>query len=76
VKHVFGWAWPWRSLTRPLVAAVAGFVPAVVLRAQGGLWWEIASAAVFVAIYVLGWLWMGPEPADREVWRRLFRRPN
>jgi O-antigen/teichoic acid export membrane protein len=74
VRHVFGWTWPWRSLVRPLTAGIAAFVPAAAVRTIGGTWAEIGSAALFVALYVLGWLWMGPDPADREVWRRLFKR--
>jgi O-antigen/teichoic acid export membrane protein len=76
VKHVFGWTWPWRSLLRPLAAAGAAIVPAAALRALGGTWAEIGSAVLFAALYMLGWIWMGPDPADREVWRRLFRRPK
>lgn len=74
VKHVFGWTWPWRSLTRPVAAGLLAFAPAAALRTLGGTWWEIASAAAFVTLYVLGWIWMGPDPADREVWKRLFQR--
>lgn len=74
VKHVFGWAWPWGSLVRPLVAGTAAFVPAVGLRMLGGAWWELGSAAAFIGLYALAWLWLGADPDDREVWRRLSRR--
>jgi O-antigen/teichoic acid export membrane protein len=74
VKHVFGWTWPWHSLIRPLIVGIGAFVPAVALRTVGGTWSEVGSAALFVALYALGWIWIGPDPSDREVWRRLFHR--
>jgi O-antigen/teichoic acid export membrane protein len=74
VKHVFGWTWPWRSLVRPIAAATVAAGPAVAARLPGGLWWEVVSGVVFVGGYVLAWLWLGPDPSDREVWRRLFTR--
>ena len=74
VEHVFGWRWPWHSLVRPLTAGALALVPAVALRLPGGTWWELASGATFVAAYAGAWLWLGPDPADREVWNRLVRR--
>jgi len=74
VKHVFGWAWPWGSLGRPLAAGTVAFVPAAALRLIGGGWSEFASALLFIGLYSLAWFWLGPDPEDREVWRRLFRR--
>lgn len=74
VRHVFGWTWPWESLIRPLVAASGAAVPAVLLRLQGGVAWELGSAVAFLLCYALGWLWLGADPEDQEVWRRLVRR--
>ncbi|HUR33223.1 MAG TPA: polysaccharide biosynthesis C-terminal domain-containing protein [Vicinamibacterales bacterium] len=74
MRHVFGWSWPWSSLSRPLVAAAMALLPALAVRAPGGTWWELASGATFVAGYALAWLWLGPDPADRAVWRRLLER--
>jgi O-antigen/teichoic acid export membrane protein len=74
VRHVFGWSWPWSSLVRPLAAGALALVPALVLRLPGGFWWELASGAAYLAAYALAWLWLGPDPADREVWRRLLKR--
>jgi hypothetical protein len=42
----------------------------------GGLWWELSAGLVFVGSYALAWLWLGPDPADREIWRRLLKRRN
>ena len=74
VKHVFGWAWPWRSLGRPLAAGGVAIVPAAALRMAGGAWAELGSAALFLGLYALAWMWLGPDPEDRQVWQRLFRR--
>ncbi len=77
VKHVFGWAWPWYALGRPLAAATLAFVPAAALRLLGGGWWELGSALLFVGLYALAWFRLGPDPEDRVVWRRLIgRRPT
>ncbi|MGC4081421.1 MAG: hypothetical protein QM736_04720 [Vicinamibacterales bacterium] len=32
------------------------------------------SGALFIATYALAWVWLGPDPADREVWNRLVRK--
>jgi hypothetical protein len=61
-------------LTRPLAASAAALVPSVALRLMGGVWAELGSAVAFVAAYLMAWMWMGPDPADREVWRRLLHR--
>jgi hypothetical protein len=75
VRRVFGWSWPWTSLQRPIAAFCAAMVPAVALRAiVSGAIAEVASAIVFLAFYVGGWLLLGADPADREVWARLRRR--
>jgi len=76
VRHVFGWSWPWASLTRPLAAAAIATVPAIALRVvSAGLFWDLCAGLTFVGVYVLAWLWLGPDPADREIWRRLLKRP-
>ena len=74
VRHVFGWHWPWRGLVRPLVAAAVAAVPAAALALVGGAWAEVAAALLFVGLYAGGWLWLGADPADREIWQRLTRR--
>lgn len=74
VRHVFGWTWPWGSLVRPLVAGAIALLPSVAVRAVGGTWWDLASALCFLTVYALAWRWLGPDPADREVWQRLFRK--
>jgi O-antigen/teichoic acid export membrane protein len=76
VRLVFGWAWPWQSLARPLVAGGLAFAPAAALRTVSGDWAEIGSGVAFLALYACAWLWLGPDPADREVWQRLLRRPT
>lgn len=74
LKHVFGWAWPWRSLLRPLAAFALSFAPAAALRVLGGPRVEIASALVFLAAYAAAWYRLGADPSDRAVWRRLLKR--
>jgi O-antigen/teichoic acid export membrane protein len=74
LKHVFGWAWPWRSLLRPLAAFAIAFTPAAILRVLGGEHVEIASGLLFLASYVAAWYRLGADPADRLVWRRLLKR--
>jgi O-antigen/teichoic acid export membrane protein len=74
VEHVFGWRWPWRSLVRPLTAGTLALVPSLALRLPGGTWWEVASGAMFVGAYAGAWMWLGPDPGDRDVWNRLVRR--
>ncbi len=74
VKHVFGWAWPWGALGRPLAAGLFAFAPAAALRWVGGGWWELGSALLYLGLYALAWYWLGPDPEDREVWRRLLHR--
>jgi O-antigen/teichoic acid export membrane protein len=74
LRHVFGWSWPWRSLKRPVVAFVASFAPALVIRvwwAGAGLPAEVAAAATFLGLYAVAWLRLGAEPADLEIWHRL-----
>jgi len=71
MKHVFGWSWPWQSLMRPVMAFAVAMTPALPLRALGGPFAELGSAAVFIAGYVLCWLWLGADPEDREIWRLL-----
>jgi O-antigen/teichoic acid export membrane protein len=75
VRHVFGWTWPWHSLIRPLVAFAVAILPAAVMRVAAGRWSEIAAALLFAALYFAAWRWMGADPADREIWRRLTARP-
>ena len=75
VRHVFGWTWPWASLRRPMTAAAMAAIPAIALRIPGGMWWDLCAALTFVGAYAVAWLWLGPDPADREVWRRLLKRP-
>jgi len=74
VRHVFGWSWPWQSLARPLAAFAIAMAPAVAVRLAGGIWSEVAAALIFAAIYIGAWTWMGADPADREIWRRLTSR--
>jgi O-antigen/teichoic acid export membrane protein len=74
LRHVFGWSWPWRSLARPAAAFAIAFAPAVALRVLGGPGLEVPSGVVLLAGYALAWWWMGPDPADREVWQQLVQR--
>jgi len=76
VRHVFGWTWPWASLVRPLAAAAIAAAPAIALRIPGGMWWDLAAGLAFLGAYALAWLWLGPDPEDREIWRRLLKRPG
>ena len=73
VRYVFGWSWPWASLARPAVAGGVAFLPAAALHLLAPIpWREPVSAATFITLYVAAWFWLGLEPADLEVWRRLF----
>lgn len=74
VRHVFGWHWPWRTLVRPLVAGAVGAVPAAALAVVGGPWADVAAALAFVGAYAGCWLWLGADPEDRAIWRRLTAR--
>jgi hypothetical protein len=74
LKHVFGWAWPWRSLLRPLAAFTIAFTPAAILRVAGGTRVEIVSGLLFLLLYAAAWYRLGADPADRLVWRRLLKR--
>ena len=75
VRHVFGWTWPWASLVRPLAAAA---MPQCLRRASdagrslvgscSGLCLSRASHA--------GVALARPDPADREIWRRLLKQPG
>jgi hypothetical protein len=56
------------------VAFTLAFIPAAALRLADGAWVEIVSGAIFAGGYLVAWFWLGPDPADREVWRRLVRR--
>jgi len=76
VRRVFGWTWPWASLVRPIAAAAIAAVPAIALRMAGGMWWDLSAGLVFLGAYALAWLWLGADPADREIWRRLLKRPG
>jgi O-antigen/teichoic acid export membrane protein len=73
VRSVFGWSWPWPSLRRPVAIGALAFAPAlatrVALAGRPGV--EIASGVLFLALYAAGWYRIGPEPSDRDVWRRL-----
>lgn len=74
VRHVFGWHWPWASLARPALAGLAAAVPAAGLRMFGGAWAELGSAALFLGLYGAVSFWLGAEPDDRDIWRRLVRK--
>ncbi|MGE0449617.1 MAG: oligosaccharide flippase family protein [Vicinamibacterales bacterium] len=79
LRQVFGWAWPWRSLLRPAAAFAVAMLLAAALRSAAlaslsSLAAELLAGAVFLAIYALMWLWMGPDPADKAVWKRLMTR--
>ena len=77
VKHVFGWTWPWQSLVRPLVAGALAIGPAAALRVLvTGRWVEPTSGLLSIALYVLAWMWLGPDPDDRDVFKRLFNRSS
>jgi O-antigen/teichoic acid export membrane protein len=74
LKHVFGWAWPWRSLTRPLAAFTMAFVPAAAFRFGVGERVELVSGMLFALLYLGAWAWLGADPDDRAIWRRLLKR--
>jgi hypothetical protein len=48
--------------------------PAAAVRFAGRTGAEVVAALVFAALYVGAWTWMGADPADREIWRRLTSR--
>lgn len=73
LRHVFGWSWPWRALARPAAAFAAAFAPAAALRILGGPSMEVPSGLLLLAGYALAWRWLGPDPADREIWRQLVQ---
>jgi O-antigen/teichoic acid export membrane protein len=74
VRQVFGWHWPWASLTRPLAAGMIAAVPAFAWRAVAGSAGEVPAALLFLVLYVAAWLVFGADPADRVLWRRLLKR--
>jgi len=71
MRHVYGWSWPWRALTRPIAAFGMAFIPAAALRLVGGPVIEIAAGVLFLLLYAGAWRLLGAEPADREIWRTL-----
>jgi O-antigen/teichoic acid export membrane protein len=73
VRSVFGWSWPWASLRRPVAIGTLAFAPALATRVALAGWpgIEIISGLVYLALYAAGWYRIGPEPSDRDVWRRL-----
>jgi O-antigen/teichoic acid export membrane protein len=74
LRHVFGWSWPWRSLVRPAAAFTLAFLPAVIVRVVTASRLDFLSGALFLALYVAAWRWLGADPADREIWHRLRAR--
>jgi O-antigen/teichoic acid export membrane protein len=76
MRHVFGWTWPWQSLTRPLLAFASAFLPAALIRVStSGLMMEAISGVLFLLVYAGAWWVIGAEPSDRELWRRLKLSP-
>jgi O-antigen/teichoic acid export membrane protein len=76
MRHVFGWTWPWQSLTRPVLAFVVAFVPAALIRVStSGLMMEATAGVLFLLIYAGTWWVIGAEPSDRELWARVKRSP-
>jgi O-antigen/teichoic acid export membrane protein len=73
LRHVFGWAWPWATLKRPLAAFGLAMAPAALVRAVVGSTWDFFPGLLFIALYLGAWQLLGAEPADREVWRRLIQ---
>jgi O-antigen/teichoic acid export membrane protein len=72
LRHIYGWWWPWSSLSRPVAAFATAFVPAALMRIlSSGLLMEILSGVFFLALYFTLWWVIGPEPVDRELWARL-----
>ena len=73
-RHVFGWTWPWASLVRPIAAAAIAAVPAhraphAGRHVVGAFCRPHVSRAVRARVALAR-----PDPADREIWRRLFNR--
>jgi hypothetical protein len=76
MRHVFGWTWPWPSLTRPWLAFASAFLPAALIRVStSGLMMEAISGVLFLLVYAGTWWMIGAEPSDRELWARLKRSP-
>jgi stage V sporulation protein B len=76
ISWIFAWHWPWRSLLKPWLAALAALPGALLVRAIGsGTAPELGAAAIYLASYVLAWRVIGLDASDREVLRNLFRRP-
>lgn len=74
LRHVYGWSWPWRSLARPVTAFAIAFAPAAAVRVFAPARLDLVAGVLFLALYAAAWLWLGPDPADREIWRRLRSR--
>ncbi len=74
VRHVFGWSWPWASLSRPVVAALVAGIPAAAVRFFAGSGGEVPAGLLFLALYFGTWFVLGAEPEDQAVWRRLLKR--
>jgi hypothetical protein len=74
LRYVFGWSWPWGSLTRPAAAFAVSFLPALAVQlmwTHGTLLGEVAAVLIFTGLYAAAWRRLGADPADREIWRRL-----
>ncbi len=58
LRLVFRWRNPWGDIGHPLIAAVLAMAPALVCRVTiGGITGQLASAASFLLVYGLAWLY-------------------
>ena len=57
LRFVFHWRDSWRDIRPPIVAAIIAIVPALVGRAfLTGIWAQVASATIFLAVFGAQWL--------------------
>ena len=67
IGWLLDWRWPWRSLSKPVVAAGLALPVGLVIRIAGpATSTEIAAAVAFLVAYVIAWSRIGLEEVDRQ----------
>jgi O-antigen/teichoic acid export membrane protein len=75
VTRLLAWRWPWRALTKPLLAAGLAIPAAAALRMIGtGLDVHLIAGLVYLAGYAVAWRAIGFDAGDRAIWRSLLGR--
>jgi O-antigen/teichoic acid export membrane protein len=75
VARMLTWRWPWRALTKPMLAAAIALPAAAAVRLIGtGLDVHLVAGLVYLAGYVAAWRIVGIDAGDRAIWRGLMGR--